>query len=101
MTFDEISPPGQSIIMGSNGCDSVVTVDLTFNPTGSGSFDSTLCSGSGYSITVGSMTFDEITPSGQSTIIGSNGCDSVVMVDLTFNPTGSGSFDSTLCSGSG
>ncbi|MFN5369864.1 MAG: hypothetical protein ACK5B6_00225, partial [Bacteroidia bacterium] len=89
------------ILDAENGCDSVVTVNLTFTPSLSGTFTNTACSGSGYSVVIGGTTYDEANPSGTETLVSSTGCDSVVTINLTFTPSLSGTFTNTACSGSG
>ncbi len=83
-------------LTGSNGCDSIVTLNLTVKPTTSGSFSATICQGQSY-------LFNGInrTTSGAylDTLTGSNGCDSIVTLNLTVKPTTSGSFSATICQG--
>jgi gliding motility-associated-like protein len=66
------------------GCDSSVTIDLTFNPVYNISYTDQSCAGAGYTLPDGS----EVDASGSYTtnLISSSGCDSVITVDLVMNP---------------
>ena len=77
-----------------NGCDSIVTLTLTVNPTSSVTQLFTECEG--FSITVGSNTY---TTSGVYTdvLTASNGCDSTVITNLTINPTFATTASATIC----
>ncbi|MCP4124430.1 MAG: gliding motility-associated C-terminal domain-containing protein, partial [Bacteroidetes bacterium] len=89
--YDEFNPVGIDTFIGGafSGCDSIVTVSLTYNaPSPNGSESYVGCEGDGYSITVGTVTFDEFNPTGSATVVGSNGCDSIVNVNLIFNSCG-------------
>ena len=75
----------ERIINGAaNGCDSIVTIDLVFKPVPRTSIDSIVCTGDGTSITVGLNTYNEANPSGIDTLMGINGCDSIITTTLTF-----------------
>ncbi|MGB1296187.1 MAG: PA domain-containing protein [Flavobacteriales bacterium] len=78
------------------GCDSVVTLDLTVNPTSSTPLTESICEGE--SFMVGSSTY---TTTGNFTNTLSNmyGCDSVVTLDLTVNPTSSTPLTESICEG--
>ncbi|MFK7926022.1 MAG: LamG-like jellyroll fold domain-containing protein, partial [Bacteroidia bacterium] len=67
-----------------NGCDSVVTLTLTVNPTKMGTDAATICSNETY--TFGTQT---LSTGGtfMETFTADNGCDSVVTLTLTVNPT--------------
>ncbi|NNE26576.1 MAG: hypothetical protein HKN09_07015, partial [Saprospiraceae bacterium] len=68
----------------SNGCDSIVNVDISFESQVNGSFNTTLCPGE--SITVENEVFDEYRLSDDILIPNGsvNGCDSVVNVTIDF-----------------
>jgi hypothetical protein len=61
------------------GCDSVITIDLTVNPTYSGEIHDTICNGESYS-----FGGEEITETGQytDTLTTVSGCDSIVVLNL-------------------
>ncbi len=78
------------------GCDSVVTLDLTVNPTDSTSLIQTICEGE--QVVIGDSTYSE-TGVFVTTLSNQLGCDSVVTLDLTVNPTDSTSLIQTICEG--
>jgi gliding motility-associated-like protein len=87
-TFDQNNPAGQVLLPGAaaSGCDSVVTVDLTFTSFVLNNLSPTLCAGD--TLRVGNQDFHAGNPSG--TVVfnaGSHlGCDSIVAVNLSFHP---------------
>ena len=100
-TYDELNPSGTEILLSSAGCDSTITVNLTFNNNTSGNETFTGCSGDGYSVLVNGTTYDESNPSGTETMNNIYGCDSIVTIDLTFNTSSNGSETYIGCSGDG
>jgi hypothetical protein len=72
-------------LISATGCDSIVTLDLTVNPTLFGTTTAVICdhqapfvwNGSPYAV---SGIFVD-------TLISATGCDSIVTLDLTVNPT--------------
>lgn len=99
--YSESLPEGIETLLGSKGCDSVVSIALVFNPTSDGNETYTGCSGDGYSVDVNGTVYDENNPEGFEILTGSNGCDSIVTVDLTFFPQNTGTETYSGCSGSG
>lgn len=79
-----------------NGCDSLITLNLTVNPSFSTSSNLSICQG----IT---MQFygQTLSTSGiyTHTLQSVNGCDSIVTLNLTVNPTFSSSSNLTICQG--
>ena len=81
--FDVDRPSGTATVPNPNGgCDSVITVQLSFIPTARSTYRDTLCNGE--AVTIGSITFDRNNPSGEVTLLSSTNCDSIVTVDLLF-----------------
>ena len=79
-----------------NGCDSLVVMTLYVNPSYSDSIEATICNGEAYNFYGQSLTTSgEYTHSMQT----ADGCDSVVVLTLTVNPTYSVSEERTVCSG--
>jgi len=78
------------------GCDSVVTLTLTVNPTYDETDAATICEGDSY--TFGSQT---LTTTGdyEETFQTVEGCDSVVTLTLTVNPTYDETDAATICEG--
>ena len=100
-TYNEGNPSGTETLVNGAGCDSVVTVALTFNATSTGNENYTGCTGDGYSVNVGGTIYNEGNPSGTETLMNGAGCDSVVTVALTFNATSTGNENYTGCAGDG
>jgi len=97
--YSEINPTGVTIIPASiaNQCDSIINVNLTFvGPSPVTSLIETTCDQS-YTITIGSVVFNSGNPIGQVTLLNSNGCDSVVNVNLTFSTFSLGNFNFATC----
>ncbi|MBR9922504.1 MAG: gliding motility-associated C-terminal domain-containing protein [Bacteroidetes bacterium] len=100
-TYDESNPSGTEILVGgaANGCDSILTIDLTFNQAVSSDIDSQLCPGE--TLDVNGNIYDQTNPSGQETIVGGSylGCDSIINVNLSFFAEAEGMLDLELCEG--
>jgi len=78
------------------GCDSTVTLTLTVNPTYNTAFNATTCQGTPYAWA--GMTY-ATAGSYPRTFTSSKGCDSVVTLNLTVNPTYNTAFSATICQG--
>jgi hypothetical protein len=99
--YNESNTSGVEVITGgsSNGCDSVIAVMLTYLPVGTSTIADTLCPGS--NISVNGNLYDELNPAGIETITGgsANGCDSLIVVDLSFYPSDTTNLTTQLCTG--
>ncbi len=99
--YDAGHPSGTEILSGGSylGCDSVVTVDLTFLPPAVDTLSPLLCAGT--SVTIDGVLFDESQPVGTIAYPGGGylGCDSALVVQLAFLPPAQGSWSDTLCPG--
>jgi Tfp pilus assembly major pilin PilA len=84
------------VLTGSNGCDSVATLNLTVLPLQQSNLSVNICEGESYA-----LNGLNITESGSytATLPGSNGCDSTVVLDLTVTPLQSSNLDVTVCDG--
>ncbi len=79
------------------GCDSVVTLDLTIRPIVDSVIVASICEGDmyrffGVAYRIAGV-YDEV-------VTGSNGCDSVVILDLSVHPTYEVTLDEEICEGS-
>ena len=85
--------------IGSNSCDSIVSVLLEIYSLPEGQFIQQLCSGE--SITINGTAYNENNPDGTEVLPNAsvNGCDSIVLIDLSFYAEASETVDLTLCSG--
>ncbi len=99
VVYNQANPSGTEVIAGGgvNGCDSTIVVALTFFTAPTTNLTQTLCSGE--NLLVGATVYDENNPSGTEILQSANGCDSTVVVNLSFLPAVSSVINSTLCSG--
>jgi gliding motility-associated-like protein len=84
-------------LIGSNGCDSILTLNLSIRPSASGSASASICSGSSYLFNGVNRT---VAGTYLDTLIGSNGCDSILTLNLSLLPTSNGSLSVFICEGS-
>jgi len=97
--YDNSNPSGQELLVNQAGCDSLVTIDLSFSTTSETFFNDISCRGSGYSISVNNRTYNESNPSGQEVLQNTAGCDSTIYVDLVFNNADSVFEEFLICTG--
>ena len=80
-----------------NGCDSIVTLTLSVNPVASTNLTAAICEGSVYSENgFNASEAGTYTQNLQTT----NGCDSIVTLNLTINPVASTTFTAAICESS-
>lgn len=100
-TYDVATPAGTEILANASylGCDSTVNVALSFFPPSNFNLTQTLCSNG--SITVNGTVYDAANSVGTEVFANAsvNGCDSTVMVNLSFDPPIVNNLDTTLCIG--
>jgi gliding motility-associated-like protein len=100
-TYNETNPSGLEVIPNGdvNGCDSVISVMLTFGNAAINDITETLCPGE--SLTVNGMLYDELTPTGSDTIPNGSvsGCDSIINVMLNFYELDTTDVTFELCQG--
>ena len=85
VTFNRLNPVGSVLLKNKGGCDSLVTVSLSFKNFSTGSFIRSTCDQNA-TYTVGNQTFDINRKQGMVTLAGASvfGCDSIVDVKITF-----------------
>ncbi|MFM8686676.1 MAG: beta strand repeat-containing protein, partial [Bacteroidota bacterium] len=83
-------------ISASTGCDSVITLTLNVISSSTTNINATICDGETY--TVGSNTYDQ-SGTYNITLLGSNGCDSTINLDLFVAPTQYVSVNAAICQG--
>ncbi|WP_173021507.1 gliding motility-associated C-terminal domain-containing protein [Lewinella sp. W8] len=83
----------------SNGCDSIIAVNLDFFAPARGALDTTLCLNG--ELRFGGQLFNLGRPTGTVRLTGAsaNGCDSIVDVSLDFFPEATGTLDTAICEG--
>lgn len=97
--FGASRPAGTVVLSSSNGCDSIVNVNLSILPVAVGLAAPRLCPGG--SLTVGGQTFTASNPTGSVLLPGASrqGCDSLVQVNLSFYAPATSSLSPVLCPG--
>ncbi|MEZ4979866.1 MAG: gliding motility-associated C-terminal domain-containing protein [Chitinophagales bacterium] len=82
-----------------NGCDSIVTINLTVLPAKTGAINQVLCAGESITVngTVYSASVSGVTET--FTNVGPFACDSLVTIDLLVLPALTGTVDTALCIG--
>ena len=99
-TYNAGNPSGTEVFanIGSNSCDSIVTINLNVLPALTGTVNTTLCNTD--SIIINGTTYNAGNPSGTEVFanIGSNSCDSIVTINLNVLPALTGTVNTTLCS---
>ncbi len=85
-TYDETNPMGEDTLTNIQGCDSIITTILTFYTVYRDTIEYTGCEDDGYAIMVGTTTYNENNPTGIDTFTSIDGCDSIIVVDLQYNP---------------
>ncbi|MEY3051227.1 MAG: hypothetical protein RLY31_1012, partial [Bacteroidota bacterium] len=83
-------------LTAANGCDSVVTLQLTVLPSTTGSETASICQGESYSFNGNSYS---VAGTYVDTLTAVNGCDSVVTLQLTVLPSASSSAAVSICQG--
>ncbi|MDX1939363.1 MAG: gliding motility-associated C-terminal domain-containing protein [Saprospiraceae bacterium] len=99
--YDQSNPSGTEILVGAsvNGCDSIVNITLNFYFPAESTLTQTLCDGE--SIIVNGGVYDQSNPTGTEILANasSNGCDSIVNINLSFFPPSIFDLEQTLCEG--
>ncbi len=103
VVYNENKTKGIEILKNQSkfGCDSVVSIDLSYSSPSTFTIRDTVCKGD--SRLVNGKVYDELTPAGVEVIKNGNskGCDSTIAVNLLFRPEVTGSIlgNITLCKG--
>ena len=95
--FDLNNMSGSEIIFGGdiNGCDSIIDVNISFDSEVTELIDDSHCEGE--EIMINGVTFDMNNTTGSFDFQTATGCDSVVMVDLSFFAPTMSQATPTLC----
>lgn len=82
-----VNSPGTytSPLVTSNGCDSTITTNLTVLQNASSLQNITVCSNQGYTLSNGTTVYASTIY--KDTLVSSNGCDSVLTINLAVNPS--------------
>ncbi len=84
----------------SNGCDSIVTTNISVNPVYNITQNVTICEGDNYTFPDGSIQSGIVAPVTQvSNLLTTNGCDSIVTTNVSLNPIYNVIQNVSVCSG--
>jgi gliding motility-associated-like protein len=87
----------QNVLTAANGCDSIVFLDLTVLDVPTTSLTQLICDGESFQVGNSSFTATGIYT---ETLTAANGCDSIVMLDLTVAPIQVTDIVTSICEGS-
>lgn len=97
--YDASNPSGTEYLPGAafTGCDSVITINLSFLSEANHLLQQTICTGD--TVWVNNQAYDQYYYLGMETISGGavNGCDSIILVDLTVLPIPRDTVQASLC----
>ncbi|MCB0520992.1 MAG: DUF11 domain-containing protein, partial [Saprospiraceae bacterium] len=83
-------------LVAANGCDSVVTLNLTVLPNAAATLNETICAGESFSFKGNNLT---VAGTYLDTLVAANGCDSMVTLNLTVLPNASTALNENICNG--
>ena len=98
ITYNSNNLTGTQILSSISGCDSIVNITVTENPLIFSAIDTSICITD--SLLINGTIYDVNNPLGQEIYSSTNGCDSTVFINITFNqqPTVTSNFsDTTVC----
>lgn len=86
-TYNESLPRGVEFLSSNTGgCDTMVNINLIFQPLASRTVNYTGCEGDPFSFVINGVVYDESNPIGMEVISNpGNTCDSLIIIDLIFN----------------
>jgi len=82
--YNQNNPIGTEIVISTQGCDSILHINLTFNKIDTIQLKYDGCKGDKYNIIVGDKLYNENNHKGTEYLKNQFGCDSIVMVDLSY-----------------
>lgn len=94
-TYNQSNPSGTEVMTAQNGCDSTVTIALTFTNALQTTLNGPICQGE--SVVVNGNTYDYNTPTGTEVMTSQSGCDSTITIDFTPIAPPTGSENGNLC----
>lgn len=95
------NPIGIETLTSTFGCDSIVNINLVYNPNTISNINHERCYGDGFSVIVGNSIYNQNNPNGIDTLKNSKGCDSIVVTNLVFKPMIIDTFSYFGCQGDG
>ncbi|MEO1626959.1 MAG: PKD domain-containing protein, partial [Bacteroidota bacterium] len=99
--YEQSRPNGEETLSGANaeGCDSIVQIALSFHDPAFSTVDPQLCPQE--ALYINGQLYNQANPQGEEVIVGGsvNGCDSTVVIDLSFHPPAESYLERQLCEG--
>jgi gliding motility-associated-like protein len=97
--YDQDHPSGIQTLQTTEGCDSIIEINLSFYEPAQHKINQVLCFGG--SMVVNGTEYNESHPAGTEVMAGGsvNGCDSIITVQLNFNSVVASNLIATLCPG--
>ncbi len=99
VVYNEAQASGEESLNNVEGCDSSITVALTFYTIDTNFIQENLCFGE--SIMINGEIYDEMNSSGIEVLenMAQTGCDSIIRIDLSFSDAAETPIDEMICSG--
>ena len=97
-TFNRSNPMGTVMLTNKFGCDSLISIRITYNLPSTGSYTETTCDANKV-FNIGNQVFDKVNPAGNVTLPGANifGCDSIVVVQINYLNASAFQLTNTTC----
>ncbi|MBX2903450.1 MAG: gliding motility-associated C-terminal domain-containing protein [Chitinophagales bacterium] len=94
-----VNTPGTytDTLTATNGCDSIITTNLSFLPNAFATVDTAICTNANFTRPTGLVVNTPGTYT--DTLTAANGCDSIITTNLSFHPTYTQIINDTICSG--
>lgn len=86
----------QDTLTASNGCDSIVTLNLTVLPVSRDTIDVSICETTSYTFGAQTLTVAGVYA---DTLVAANGCDSIITLNLSILPLARDSISVSICAG--
>ncbi len=93
--YDETKSKGIEILKNYQGCDSTVSIDLSFKATSRFSYIGEICKGE--KITINNKNYDQNKLNGIDTLKNASGCDSIVTISLSLTPEKRFAYLGSIC----
>jgi gliding motility-associated-like protein len=97
-TFNRSNPMGTVMLTNKFGCDSLISIRITYNLPSTGSYTESTCDANKL-FNIGNQVFDKVNPAGNVTLPGANifGCDSIVLVQINYLNASAFQLTNTTC----
>jgi gliding motility-associated-like protein len=96
-TYTTANTTATHTFLNAQGCDSIVTLNLTMKSVSYGTQTVSICPGSAYLFN--GVNYTSANNTAKDTFINAQGCDSIVTLNLTVAPYASGTLNESICEG--